>query len=166
MSNLEIKIYPNPVLQKVAKKIDVKKIATKEFQKFLDGMAETMIVSKGIGLAAPQVGRLDRVFVVNTKDGALPWINPKIVTRSIKKDVAEEGCLSIPKVYGKVKRAYQIKMKALDKDGVEQTIIAKGLYARVIQHEIDHLDGVLFIEKALEITSGAGYLEDYESQKK
>lgn len=135
---------PNPILRKKSKKVAE---ITKEIKQLILDMEQTMIESKGIGLAAPQVGKNIRVIVVNTKDGAIALINPKITWKSLRKETDEEGCLSCPDVFIKIKRPKSIKVKAQNKDGKQTSFKAQGLLARVIQHEIDHLDGILILDK-------------------
>jgi len=116
----------------------------------LDDMLETMYAAPGIGLAAPQVGVLRRAFVVDVGEegrrAPLFVINPELVTRSESVSLAEEGCLSLPKQFGEVARADQVKVRYLDREGEAQEIAAEGLLARCLQHEIDHLNGVLFVD--------------------
>jgi peptide deformylase len=121
-----------------------------ELLRLLDDMLETMYSAPGIGLAAPQVGVLRRAFVADLGDegerAPMFVINPEIVNRSATTNVAEEGCLSLPKQFGDVVRFDQIRMRYLDREGREQKIEADGLLARCLQHEIDHLDGILFVD--------------------
>jgi peptide deformylase len=116
----------------------------------LDDMLETMYAAPGIGLAAPQVGVLKRAFVADLggDGGRAPIyvINPEITWRSETTNLAEEGCLSLPKQFGEVSRFDQIRMRYLDRAGVEQEIAAEGLLARCLQHEIDHVNGILFVD--------------------
>lgn len=148
---LDILTNPNPKLRIESEKIDLEKIKSKDFLKFCANMEETMKEKDGIGLAAPQVGENYRLIVVNSKDDILCMINPEIKNKSLLKEWDEEGCLSLPNIFGKVKRHKSIKCFYVDKKGNEQKLSAKGLLARVIQHEIDHLDGILFIDKAKDI---------------
>lgn len=147
------KIVTNPskILRKVSADFDVAKIEQKEWQSFLDSMGETMIKKDGVGLAAPQIGKNIRVIVVNTKEGIIHAINPKITKKSILQEWDEEGCLSVPDTFGKVKRYKSITCTYIDRAGLKKEIKAHGFLARIFQHEIDHLDGVLFIDKAKEI---------------
>jgi peptide deformylase len=118
--------------------------------RLLDDMLETMYTAPGIGLAAPQVGVLRRAFVIDLggegERAPLSLINPELVSRSESTNVAEEGCLSLPKQFGEVARADQVLVRYLDRAGVTQEIGAEGLLARCLQHEIDHLNGVLFVD--------------------
>lgn len=111
-------------------------------------MTKTMLKTDGVGLAAPQIGKNIRLAVINSKDGVFCLINPKLTKKSWAHELAQEGCLSIPGVFGQVKRHKKISLIYYDGDGKKIKLTATGLMARVIQHEIDHLDGVLFIDKA------------------
>ncbi|MFA6536855.1 MAG: peptide deformylase [Patescibacteria group bacterium] len=148
---LDIITSPAKILRQKAQTLTTKEIHEKNFPQFLRDMTETMLAKDGIGLAAPQINVSSRVIVVNTKEGILPFINPVITHKSWKKQTDEEGCLSVPGIYGNVRRPYQIDLQALDSDGHEIKLTAKGLFARVIQHEIDHLDGILFIDHTKKI---------------
>jgi len=115
--------------------------------KLLDNMRDTMYANKGVGLAAPQIGISKRVIVVDVGEGLVEMINPWI--QEARGEITDlEGCLSIPEVVGDVKRAEEIKVKGLNRDGLEMEIVVQGFAARAFQHEIDHLDGILFIDKA------------------
>lgn len=149
MSILNIIKYPDPILKK--KSEPVREI-TQEIQRLIDEMAETMYAAPGVGLAAPQVGRSIRVIVidVNSKEeqkrDLISLINPEIIERS--GDIAwEEGCLSIPDYSADVKRAERVVVSGLDRDGKKRVIIGEELLSIVLQHEIDHLDGMLFIDR-------------------
>ena len=128
-------------------------------------MEETMKDHDGIGLAAPQIGKSIRFTIIKTEDGILPLVNPRVVRRSITKDIMEECCLSIPGVYGEVKRSQSIKVITQDIAGKEFRYTDKGMFARVIQHEVDHLNGVLFIDKAIKINEGQEILDKMKQQK-
>ncbi len=120
----------------------------KNILKLLDNLVDTMYAAKGVGLAAPQIGISKRVIVVDAGEGLLELVNPEIIG-SRGEDVAVEGCLSIPGVAGEVKRAEQVEVKGLDRAGKVIKVRATGLLARALQHEIDHLDGILFIDKVI-----------------
>lgn len=114
----------------------------------LEDMAETMYEANGVGLAAPQVGVLKRIFVMDAGEpyGLLKLINPEILeTRDIKID--DEGCLSVPGVNGSVKRPKWLKVKALNEKGEEIILEGEDLFAKAVSHEMDHLDGILFVDK-------------------
>lgn len=148
---LPIITNPNPILKKKSVEIEPKIISSKEIQKLCFDMAETMLKKKGVGLAAPQIGENIRLIVVNVKDGPIIIINPKITNKSLIKEYGEEGCLSVPGVFGQVRRSKKITCKYLDLEGKIKKINAVGFLARIIQHEVDHLDGILFIEKARDV---------------
>jgi len=121
-----------------------------ELLRLLDDMLETMYAAPGIGLAAPQVGVLRRAFVADLGDEAarapLFVINPELLERSAATSVAEEGCLSLPKQFGEVARAERVRLRYFDRAGEACEIEAEGLLARCLQHELDHLDGILFVD--------------------
>lgn len=123
---------------------------TPNIHKLLDNMADTMYNNKGVGLAAPQIGVSKRVIVAHTREGLIEVINPEII-HVTGEEVDVEGCLSIPGVFGDVRRAYSVEVVGLNREGDKIKVEAEGFLARILQHEIDHLDGVLFIEKAANI---------------
>ncbi|HET7790093.1 MAG TPA: peptide deformylase [Gemmatimonadales bacterium] len=127
-----------------------------EVRRLVDDLFETMRVAKGVGLAANQVGVARRVAVVDTAEEGLPplvLINPEIVDRS-GAEVAEEGCLSIPEIFGDVERSLEITVAATDRDGKRYRHHATAFQARAIQHEIDHLDGILFLDHLSAVKRG------------
>jgi peptide deformylase len=152
MPILKIAFHPDPILRQVASPIDSADFNAPWLAKLAHNMVETMISRDGIGLAAPQVSQSIRLIIVSTKTGPLIMINPELTKKSLLKDTDEEGCLSIPNTFGQVKRHHSVQVKFTELDGKSKHISAKGLLARVIQHEIDHLDGILFIDKAKKIT--------------
>jgi len=149
----EIIKYSNPVLRKKCQEV---KEVTEEIRNLGLDMIESMTESQGIGLAAPQVGELKRVIVVHpikersleekSKEKPQIFINPKIIKKSRETIIDEEGCLSFPELFLKIKRAKEVKIEALNERGEKIRVQAEGLPARIIQHEIDHLDGILFID--------------------
>jgi peptide deformylase len=143
---LKIIKYPSTLLRKKTRKI--KDFKNPEIAKLVSSMKEAMEESKGIGLAATQVGSDMRVCVIEVNDDFLAMINPEIKSHSRKKVVAEEGCLSFPGKFLEIERYEKVKVRAMDLSGQKLKIKAEGLLARVIQHEIDHLDGVLMIDRA------------------
>ena len=155
---LPLSLYPAFVLRQKARELTTQELQSASLSQLLLAMEKTMEANDGIGLAAPQIGKSIRLAIVKTKDGILPLLNPKIIKKSLRKELDTEGCLSIPGVFGTVKRHLKIKVQTINLDGKIITIDAQGLFARVIQHEIDHLNGVLFIDKAQEITEGAAVL--------
>ncbi len=146
---LNILTYPNPNLRNKSRELKREEILSADFKKLVKDMSETMFEKDGIGLAAPQINKNLCVIVVNLKNSAVVFINPKILKKSWRKNVMEEGCLSIPGIYGKVKRNNSIIVKYLDLNGDLQKLKAKKTLAQILQHEIDHLDGILFIDKMI-----------------
>ena len=142
MSLLTLHLLGSPVLRQRSAEV---KVVDDEIRKFLDDMFETMAVAKGVGLAANQVGVATRVAVIDAEGQRFAMVNPRIVS-SQASDTAEEGCLSIPDVFGDVTRPAEVTLEALDRDGQPFRLDASGLVARAIQHEIDHLDGILFLD--------------------
>ncbi|MBI2041453.1 MAG: peptide deformylase [Candidatus Nealsonbacteria bacterium] len=142
----EIKKYPDPILRKRAK--EVKEI-TSEIKKLAEDMIETMLKNErdGVGLAGPQVGVSMRIFIAQTENGPGVFINPKILKKSGKTEKMEEGCLSLPKIWLSVKRAKELEIEAIDINGKKIKTKAEGIFARILQHEIDHLNGILIIDK-------------------
>lgn len=151
MPILKILTQPNPILRKKSVEINLEKAKGREWRGLISSMAKTMVKTDGVGLAAPQIGKNIRLVVINSKDGVLCLFNPKITKKSWARELAEEGCLSIPGVFGKVKRHKKISLAYYNQAGKKIKITALGMMARVLQHEIDHLDGILFIDKAVEI---------------
>ena len=148
MARLPILVAPHPILKRKAQpvaEVDARVV------KLMDDMVETMYDAVGIGLAAPQVGVLDRVIVVDVHEKGEPpnpirLANPEIVWSSDEKAVCEEGCLSVPEQYADVTRPQRVRVRYLDENNQQQEIEADGMLATCIQHEIDHLDGVLFVD--------------------
>lgn len=146
MALREIRLDGDPILRKKSREVTE---VTDRIKTLLDDMVETMNHAEGVGLAAPQVGILRRVIVIDIGDGPIKIINPKIVEKH-GEEVALEGCLSIPGISGDVPRPEKIKVEYMDIEGAMQVIEAEGVLARVFCHEIDHLDGILYTDKALE----------------
>ena len=149
----EIVVFPDPILKKVSRYVDIEKESIKEF---CGNLIETMKVAPhSVGLAAPQVGKLLRVIVVDASrnrkgqwnnHGQLVMINP-IITYREGEQTGQEGCMSIPDYFGVVTRARKIRVEYLDLDGNDMTLETKRYESVVIQHEIDHLDGYLFLDR-------------------
>ncbi len=148
---IQVLIDTNPKLRERSREISVQEIKTTETQKFFDNLIETMKAENGVGIAAPQVGYGIRVIIVQTKNGQEIFINPEITFQSIKKVSEEEGCLSVPGVYGLVERHKEVKISAFDRNGNKIQPDTKGFMSIVFQHEIDHLNGILFIDRAKKI---------------
>jgi peptide deformylase len=147
MALLEVRLLGDPVLREPAR--PVARI-TAEHRKLIQDMFDTMYSEEGVGLAAPQVGVSDRIIVVDPRDEAVrPFalVNPEIISRSDDTDRAEEGCLSIPGLKDIVERALLVVVTGIDAEGQPARVEAEGLLARILQHEVDHLNGVLFIDR-------------------
>tara|TARA_X000000368_G_scaffold262528_1_gene207822 strand:- start:157 stop:681 length:525 start_codon:yes stop_codon:yes gene_type:complete len=148
MSKRRILTIPDPILRK--KSVSVDKV-DKDIQKLMSDMLETMYHAPGIGLAAIQIGVPKRVVVMDiskesNKKEPMYFVNPEIVWKSDLKAIYEEGCLSIPNQFAKIERPESCNVRYLNYDGIEKEMKAKGLLATCLQHEIDHLNGVLFID--------------------
>jgi peptide deformylase len=143
MSLLPIHLLGSPVLREPAAPVPE---VTDEVRRLVDDMFETMDGAEGVGLAANQIGMAVRVAVVDAEGSRIAMINPTIAEASGKAR-EEEGCLSIPDVYGEVTRPERIVLEATDQHGAPYRLEAAGLLARAIQHEIDHLDGILFLDR-------------------
>jgi peptide deformylase len=146
--NLKLRIIPDPVLRKVAANVQT---MDKDTSRFMQDMLETMYTNKGVGLAAPQVGELKRVIVMDTAEEqhpskALMMANPEILWKSEELFTYNEGCLSIPGQYAEVTRPQKVRVGYIDIDGKKQEIELEDLASTCVQHEIDHLNGVLFFD--------------------
>ncbi|MDA1334683.1 MAG: peptide deformylase [bacterium] len=169
-----ITVEPEPVLRRHATAVNESEFGTDELKATVQNLSDTLkTTDDGIGIAAPQIGISKRIFIaseealdidkrVGSEDKPekekSTWehyifINPKVLKISSKKDFGPEGCLSIPGTYGEVKRAEKIKVRAYDTNGKPFERGATGLFARLLQHEIDHLEGVLFIDKANKVVT-------------
>jgi len=140
----------HPTLRKVAKKVDPKEISDPLFQQLIDDMFETMYAAPGVGLAAPQVNISKRMFVMDIQDDEHEpevVINPKIEHAEEEVEMTE-GCLSVPGYVGEITRFRKIAVSGLDRHGQKIRLEGEGLYAQCLQHEIDHLNGVLYVDKA------------------
>ena len=142
MALREIRTQGDPVLEKMCKPV---KEMTPRLQGLVDDMLETMYEANGVGLAAPQVGVLRRIVVIDVGEGPYVLVNPEIIEKD-GEQTGQEGCLSVPGVYGIVTRPEHVKAKAFDKDMKPYEIEAEGLFARAICHELDHLDGHVYTE--------------------
>ena len=147
MAIRNVRILGDEILRKKSKEVEVIDSKVKEL---IEDMIETMQKENGIGLAAPQVGVLKRVIVIDIGDGNGPikLINP-IITKQKGEQISEEGCLSYPNNFAKVKRPAEVTVEALDEDGDEIKIKAREIMAVVLCHEIDHLDGIVFVDKMI-----------------
>ncbi len=146
MTTLPIVQFPNPVLETVCQPIGE---ITEDIVVLAKDMAQTMYEAPGVGLAAPQVGHSIRLVVVDVsenKDSLLTLINPEIVAKSKEMELGEEGCLSLPGIYEKVTRYSEVTVRYTDISGQQQELHAGGLLAICLQHELDHLDGKVFVD--------------------
>lgn len=148
MAKLPILIAPHPKLKKVAEPVEA---VDEEVRALMDDMLETMYAAPGIGLAAPQVGVLRRVLVLDcARDDEAPapyrMANPEVLWRAQESETREEGCLSLPDIFADVTRPRAARVRYLDAGNEVREIDAEGMLATVIQHEIDHLDGILFVD--------------------
>ncbi len=130
---------------------DFSKFSKKEISELIKMMRLAMLEEKGIGLAANQIGLNVRVFVTRVNGKFYSFFNPEIIKSSDETSIEDEGCLSVPKTYGKVERNEKVVLSAYDKNSKPIKIKAKGVLARVFQHEVDHLNGILFIDKAKDV---------------
>lgn len=146
MAIRQIRYYGDPLLRKVSRKITE---IDDRIKILLEDMLDTMYEEEGVGLAAPQVGVLRRAIVIDIGDGPLKLINPEIIYEE-GENIDVEGCLSVPNKAGKVKRPEKVKVKYLDVSGEENIIEGTGLLAKALCHEIDHLEGILFVDKMIE----------------
>ncbi len=149
MAVLKLYEYPHPILKKKAQKVEK---VDDDMRKFLDDMLETMYADAGVGLAAPQVGVSKRVVVIDIsheeeKMDPLYMVNPEIIWKSEEMVCGEEGCLSVPDQRAEVERFAAVKVKYLDYNGKEQELLAEDFLAIAVQHELDHLDGILYIDR-------------------
>ena len=145
---------PNAELRVTSKEFFIEEIASKETQNLVRDLIETIKTENGIGIAAPQIGVQKRLILVDLGDNhPQAFFNPIITSKSFSKMQSEEGCLSVPGVFGIVKRHRAITVTAQNADGITQTFRAEGLPAIVFQHEIDHLNGILFIDKVTRYTT-------------
>lgn len=159
MAIREIRLSGDEILRKTSREVEE---VTDKIRELLDDMVETMHKYNGVGLAAPQVGILKRVIVIDLYDGEEPLqlVNPKIIKAKGKQEV-EEGCLSFPNEYAKMVRPKEVTVEALDRDGKKVIITGKDLLAQALTHEIDHLNGILFVDNMI-----PGTLEYIDSENK
>lgn len=152
MALRNIRYDGDEILRKVSKPVTE---INEGIRTLIEDMCQTMRQNEGVGLAAPQVGILKRVIVVDVGQGPIILINPEMIHQE-GEQIGAEGCLSIPGVWGEVKRPNKVKVKGLNKDGKEVVIEGEGILARVICHEIDHLNGILFKDKVIKYIETEG----------
>ena len=156
MAILPILVAPHPVLKKVAEPVET---VDDEIRRILEDMLETMYDAPGIGLAAPQVGISKRMLVIDVaardeEPRPMKIINPEILNQSADLSTYDEGCLSFPDQYAEVKRPATVRLRYLDETGTQHEIEADGLLATCVQHEIDHLDGIVFVDHISSLKRG------------
>ena len=160
MSLLDIHVLGSPILRQETERVET---ITPDLRRLVDDMFDTMQAAKGVGLAAPQVGRRERVAVVDADDVRLVVINPEIILResTVK---GEEGCLSLPEIYADVQRAARVIVRAQDIDGKWYEVEGSELLGRCLQHEIDHLHGKLFTDR-LSLLKRRSAMREWEEER-
>lgn len=154
MTKRTVLTSPNAELRVVSAEMTPADISDPKTKQLVMDMIETMKLENGIGIAAPQIGIHKRLIIVNVgENDPRAFLNPKIISKSFLKMESEEGCLSVPGVFGIVKRHRSVTVTAQDLHGNKMTFRAEGLMAIVFQHEIDHLNGILFIDKVIRYTA-------------
>lgn len=153
MTNRPVLKNPDSTLRTPSKKVSLEDIGSAHIQTLIDDLIETMKIENGIGIAAPQIGIHEQIIIVDDGHEPVALINPKIISRSSAMIDFEEGCLSIPGVYGIVQRHKKVKVEAFDRQGNPVLIKGEGLLSVVLQHETDHLEGILFIDKVVRYTN-------------
>ena len=146
---LPILTYPDPRLHKIAKPVDTNGALSERIVQLISDMKVTMYAAEGIGLAATQVDVHERVIVIDVseeRNAPIVLINPEILMASVEKTKADEGCLSVPGIYDGIERSTSVRIRAFDEKGVSREIEAGGLLSVCIQHEMDHLQGKVFVE--------------------
>ncbi len=169
MSILRVSRMGHPVLRRPAAPVDQARIADPNLQRLVDDMIETMVDYEGIGLAAPQVFHSLRLIVLgdpeaDDEEGSIPLtvlFNPEFTAMSEERSAGWEGCLSIPDVRGVASRAVEVEVRGLGRDGQPVEFVARDFFARVLQHEVDHLDGVLFLDRMDDLRT-LTYLDEYQ----
>ncbi|WP_088226111.1 peptide deformylase [Desulfosporosinus sp. FKB] len=151
MALRKLRFLDDELLRKKSKPVEV---IDDKIRQILNDMAETMYKENGGGLAAPQIGLLKRLVVIDMGQGLLKLVNPEIIEREGNQEVIE-GCLSIPNIWGKLKRPAKVRVKALNENGKEIILTGTGDLAKCFCHEIDHLDGILFVDSVTEYVKGS-----------
>jgi peptide deformylase len=145
MAIREIRKKGDEILRKICKPVPM---VNNRVRELIDDMIETMYEADGVGLAAPQVGILKRIVVIDVGEGPIELINPEKIEES-GEQIFIEGCLSIPGIYGEVKRPERVVVKALNREGKEHTVVGTEMLAAALCHEIDHLDGIMFEDRVI-----------------
>ncbi len=150
MAIRQIRIDGDPVLRQRAQEIDPKELGSERFRQLVVDMIETMKAANGVGIAAPQVGESVRLFIAESADGPVALFNPVFTKKSWKTAKDEEGCLSVPGKFDTVKRHLSVTIEALSADNQPVKFSASGFFARILQHELAHLDGILVVDRVKE----------------
>jgi len=150
MAIRNIVIQGEPVLHRRATEVAPDFLRTPEFQRLISDMIETMYAAKGVGIAAPQIGVGQRLFIAESPDGPMALVNPVFTSKSRQRYQDEEGCLSVPGEFLPIYRHRSVEVEALTVDGKPVAFKASGFFARVLQHEMDHLDGILIVDRSRE----------------
>jgi peptide deformylase len=170
MSALEIREMGDPVLREVAREVSAEELTSADTQQLIDDMIETMRAANGAGLAAPQVGVAKRIAVIEVREGnpRYPYkplipltviVNPELTPIGDATFATNEGCLSMPNVRGDLERFENVGLRYLDRDGAPQESTRRGLTAGTFQHEVDHLDGILFVDRMVDMSSLSTWAE-------
>lgn len=167
MNEYQIKIYPNKSLRADNRELAPAEIRSEKITKLTKQMFELLYQADGVGLAAPQIGVNLQMTVIDPRDGTKPavFFNPRIIKTSYSKESREEGCLSLPGLFGLIKRPRLVTVEYLDEQGDRKILKAEVFMSRVLQHEIDHLNGVLIIDHTDKFTSGEKLLQDWKTGK-
>ena len=147
MAVRKISLKGEPVLHRRAEEVRPEYLLTKEFKALVEDMVETMYANNGVGIAAPQVGVSLRLFIAQSSDGPVALVNPVFTDKSWKTTRDEEGCLSVPGTFGTILRSKSLNVRALSVSGDSLSFKAEGYFARILQHEMDHLDGILIVDR-------------------
>ena len=150
MAIKKIVVDGEPVLRERAKEVDPKEITTPAFKTLLEDMVDTMYHANGVGIAAPQIGVGKRIFIAESAQGPIALINPVFTKKSLKSQGGEEGCLSVPGKFDRLRRHKTVTIEALTASGEMISFTAENFFARILQHELDHLDGILYIDRVKE----------------
>lgn len=154
MAILPLTYHPHNLLRTTMRTLTVDELTKPKTQKLIEAMIETMFAKNGVGIAANQVGHDLMLAIISTDEGPVAVANPVITRRSFRKETADEGCLSVPGVFGLVRRHRTVTMTGLDRTGKPIHITGHGLLARILQHEVDHLHGILCIDRMTKVVEG------------
>lgn len=165
MANCRVVQYTEKSIHQPSLELTVDDVMAGKLKTLIKNMRDTMGQENGIGIAAPQIGDNRRVIIVETKNGPLVVINPRLTGRSILKDVQDEGCLSVKGIFGTVRRHRSLLVSGIDEQGRPMKLRARGLLARIFQHEVDHLNGILIIDRMKKVTQGVFDLKAWKKSE-